>query len=69
MSLITVYQNNLVFQLPQNSTLLDLLTQQQMQQQSLAIAVNQQIIPQALWAETILNDGDEIAIFQAIAGG
>lgn len=34
-----------------------------------ALAVNQQIIPRAGWSQHCLRDGDEVVIFQAIAGG
>lgn len=34
-----------------------------------AVAVNQNIISRSLWAECQLNEGDQIALFQAIAGG
>lgn len=34
-----------------------------------AIAVNQNIISRKDWQSTVLNQGDEIALFQAIAGG
>lgn len=35
----------------------------------LALAVNQTIVPQEQWAHYSLSDGDEIALFRAIAGG
>ncbi|QHM72802.1 sulfur carrier protein ThiS [Mixta intestinalis] len=34
-----------------------------------ALAVNQQIVPRASWAQRTLREGDEVVIFQAIAGG
>lgn len=34
-----------------------------------AVAVNQQIISRSNWTNTILNEGDKISLFQAIAGG
>ncbi len=34
-----------------------------------ALAVNQVIIPRSRWAEYQLNEGDDILLFQAIAGG
>ncbi len=35
----------------------------------LALAVNQTIVPQEQWHHYQLSDGDEIALFRAIAGG
>ncbi len=34
-----------------------------------AVAVNQTIVHRQSWAETVLNEGDQISLFQAIAGG
>ncbi|TEW53365.1 sulfur carrier protein ThiS [Psychromonas sp. RZ22] len=34
-----------------------------------AVAVNQSIITRTKWTETIINEGDKISLFQAIAGG
>ncbi|EIC82300.1 sulfur carrier protein ThiS [Serratia sp. M24T3] len=34
-----------------------------------ALAVNQVIVPRPHWAEHRLNDGDNVVVFQAIAGG
>ncbi|NDL65938.1 sulfur carrier protein ThiS [Acerihabitans arboris] len=34
-----------------------------------ALAVNQTIIPRSRWAEHPVNEGDDILLFQAIAGG
>lgn len=34
-----------------------------------AVAVNQEIISRSLWADYKLCEGDQIALFQAIAGG
>ncbi len=34
-----------------------------------AVAVNQQIISRSKWAEYKICEGDEISLFQAIAGG
>jgi len=32
-------------------------------------AINEQIIPKVLWQVQVINDGDKISLFQAIAGG
>ncbi len=34
-----------------------------------AVAVNQSIISRSKWSEFVLNEGDQISLFQAIAGG
>ncbi|WP_067710323.1 MULTISPECIES: sulfur carrier protein ThiS [unclassified Erwinia] len=50
-------------------TLVELLEQLSRHQPGTALAVNQQIIPRDRWASFHLQEGDELVIFQAIAGG
>ncbi|WP_219597044.1 sulfur carrier protein ThiS, partial [Aeromonas caviae] len=37
--------------------------------QGVAVALNGSVLPRGRWAETCLNDGDELHLFTAIAGG
>ncbi|WP_318491805.1 sulfur carrier protein ThiS [Photobacterium leiognathi] len=37
--------------------------------QGTAIAINQRIVAVSEWSTTVIADGDQIALFQAIAGG
>lgn len=50
-------------------TLKALLEQLCRQQTGTALAVNQHIVPRDRWADWLLQEGDELVIFQAIAGG
>jgi len=50
-------------------TLLTLLEQLKYDQTGSALAVNQVIIPRPNWSTHQLADGDNILLFQAIAGG
>ncbi|QCR37468.1 sulfur carrier protein ThiS [Nissabacter sp. SGAir0207] len=50
-------------------TLAALLHQLGRHQPGTALAVNQIIIPRAQWETHMLQDGDAILLFQAIAGG
>ena len=34
-----------------------------------ALAINQRIVPRGQWAQHIVQDGDQILLFQVIAGG
>ncbi|MDN3679641.1 sulfur carrier protein ThiS [Vibrio tapetis subsp. quintayensis] len=34
-----------------------------------ALAINGEIVPRSQWPEVSVNQGDEISLFQAIAGG
>ncbi|WP_380184822.1 sulfur carrier protein ThiS [Kalamiella sp. sgz302252] len=50
-------------------TLAVLLEQLSRRQPGTALAVNQQIVPRERWSTHLLQEGDELVIFQAIAGG
>ncbi|HHH7926481.1 TPA: sulfur carrier protein ThiS [Escherichia coli] len=50
-------------------TVHDLLVQLNQQQAGAALAINQEIIPREQWAQHIVQDGDQILLFQVIAGG
>lgn len=54
-----------------DETLNDLLQQLQRHQPgtALALALNQAIVPRERWPLVRLQEGDELVIFQAIAGG
>ncbi|EKN4707173.1 sulfur carrier protein ThiS [Yersinia ruckeri] len=45
------------------------LTQLDYNQPGSALAINQTIIPRNNWDTHILQDGDDVLLFQAIAGG
>ncbi|PQQ28391.1 sulfur carrier protein ThiS [Photorhabdus luminescens] len=46
-----------------------LLEQLKQTQPGMALAINQTIIPRSEWNTHQINDGDNILLFQAIAGG
>ncbi|RAW94586.1 MULTISPECIES: sulfur carrier protein ThiS [unclassified Photorhabdus] len=46
-----------------------LLEQLERTQPGMALAINQIIIPRSEWNTHQINDGDDILLFQAIAGG
>ncbi|WP_340611560.1 sulfur carrier protein ThiS [Xenorhabdus bharatensis] len=50
-------------------TIQQLLEHMQRTQSGTALAINQTIIPRSEWSTHQLNDGDNILLFQAIAGG
>ena len=45
------------------------LEQLDQRQAGAALAINQQIVPREQWAQHIVQDGDQILLFQVIAGG
>ena len=46
-----------------------LLTQLEQQQPGVALALNQCILPRERWEDHLLQEGDQILLFQVIAGG
>lgn len=66
---ISVTINQQVQQLAQPITIAELQQQLQLPTVGSVFALNDGIIPQGLWEQTMVNDGDTIALFQAIAGG
>ncbi|MBV8043125.1 sulfur carrier protein ThiS [Pluralibacter sp.] len=61
--------NEDVVECPSALSVSALLAQLQQLRPGMALALNQQILPRAQWDEQLLQDGDTILLFQAIAGG
>ncbi|MEO9654736.1 sulfur carrier protein ThiS [Marinomonas sp.] len=50
-------------------TLQNLLDDLGREQQGIAIAVDQQVVPKSRWVHTELTSGSQVYIFESIAGG
>ncbi|MDX5407274.1 MAG: sulfur carrier protein ThiS [Chromatiaceae bacterium] len=61
--------NDTSLQLADDSTLAQLLQQQQLTTEGLAVAVNNSIIAKRLWHEYQLQHHDQIQLFQIVTGG
>ncbi|MFI8418483.1 sulfur carrier protein ThiS [Serratia sp. NPDC078593] len=61
--------NDRPLELTQPLTLTALLEQIKRHQPGTALAINRTIIPRADWDHHWVQDGDDILLFQAIAGG
>ncbi|WP_156294383.1 sulfur carrier protein ThiS [Serratia oryzae] len=61
--------NDQPLELAQTLSVAALLEQLDRHQPGTALAINQTIIPHADWATHQVQDGDDILLFQAIAGG
>ena len=51
------------------TNLLSLLELQHYQSQKIAVAINGEFVPRSQYAETAVNDGDEVDVIQAVGGG
>ncbi|MCL2895949.1 sulfur carrier protein ThiS [Brenneria tiliae] len=61
--------NDEVIELSGSITVEALLSRVNRLQPGTAVAINQTIIPRDAWTERQVADGDDILLFQAIAGG
>ncbi|WP_419246422.1 MULTISPECIES: sulfur carrier protein ThiS [Serratia] len=61
--------NDQPLELAQPLSVSALLEQLERHQPGTALAINQIIIPRTDWANHLVQDGDDILLFQAIAGG
>jgi sulfur carrier protein len=56
-------------ELPDNSTLSNLLQQISQENERIAIEVNAEIIPKSNYAEFLLKNNDKVEIIKAVGGG
>lgn len=61
--------NQQPYTLSSPTTLAVFLASQQQLRAGIAVAINQQVIPRSYWDSQSLQEGDNIMLFTAIAGG
>lgn len=66
---IKINFNDQIMVLPDSISLEAFLNQHHKNQMGCAVAVNQIIVPRDRWGDYQLKNGDQILLFQAIAGG
>ena len=64
-----IHVNDECRQVPEGTTVAQLLDEMQMQPRYVAVERNLQLIPRATHAECILNDGDRLEIVTLVGGG
>lgn len=67
--MITIILNGNDKQLDSSTNITQLLTNLDLSEKRLAVELNQQIVPRSDFANTVLNDQDQVEIVQAIGGG
>jgi sulfur carrier protein len=67
--LMKIQVNDQALELAEKTTLKQLLLQLDKPLIGSAVAVNQQVIARSQWESYIISEGDNISLFQAIAGG
>lgn len=67
---IQILLNGQAMSCPQNYNLFQLLQQLKKENEGgLALALNQEVIPKALWANTFLKNQDQVLLITATQGG
>jgi sulfur carrier protein len=61
--------NEQIHTVPQNATLLEVLDKLNIQQQGIAVALNQNIVSKQNWQSTVLKTNDNILVITATQGG
>ena len=64
-----VWFNDEPLQCAEATSVAALLAQLEQQLPGVALALNQQILPRERWEHQQVNEGDQILLFQVIAGG
>ena len=68
-SLIKIFVNGTLTEIPLNLNIYKLLDQLDVQKKHIAIEINENIIFKTDWESTKLEEGDKIEIVKAIGGG
>ena len=69
MSNITISINEQPEQVAHSSSLADIIHSISLPDLGCVFAINNTVVPRSQWQQTIVNEGDSISLFQAIAGG
>ena len=67
---MTVFVNDEILEFSDTPTLIKIFEMQQItEMRGLAVAINEEVIPRVLWAETILQNNDRLMLIRATQGG
>ncbi|MDR9826938.1 sulfur carrier protein ThiS [Vibrio sp. FNV 38] len=69
MNTITIQINEQSHQVNAESSLEDIISQFLLPSMGCVFSINNNVISRDKWQATVLNEGDAISLFQAIAGG
>lgn len=67
--MITVNVNNTAYELEEQSSLQDVIQHLSINEDGIAVAINQSIITKTDWQNTRLSNNDNVLIIQATQGG
>lgn len=64
-----IFINDVATECPENSTVLQVLNQQGISLQNIAIALDNTIVSKAQWETTTVRDNSQLLIIKAVQGG
>lgn len=64
-----IFINDIPAECPENTTISQLLAQQEIQPVNIAVAVDDSVVSKANWDTTVPKDGSRIIIIKAVQGG
>jgi sulfur carrier protein len=66
---LTISLNNEKIEVAESLSVILLLEQQGFHNDKIALAINGSFVPRSQYAETAINNGDEVDVIQAVGGG
>jgi len=66
---MNIFVNDTPTQCGEQTTITELLSQQDIQAVNIAVALDNMVIPKAQWDTTVVKDGCNIIIIKAVQGG
>jgi sulfur carrier protein len=66
---VNVVVNGAPDELPEGSTIAEVVAARSKTDQGVAVAVNDQVVTRSTWSEVTLADGDRVEILTAVQGG
>ncbi len=67
--MLAIQLNGELRQIQAQQTVADLVTELELANQTIAIAINRQIVPRGSWSERLLCADDQVEVVRAIGGG
>ncbi len=67
--MLAIQLNGELRQIQAQQTVADLVTELELANQTIAIAINRQIVPRGSWSERLLCANDQVEVVRAIGGG
>jgi sulfur carrier protein len=66
---MTVLLNDKSYEVAEGTSLAAFIDSLGLKREGIAVAVDYEVVPKEQWAETILSDGLELMLIQAVSGG